>query len=421
MLALKALILFSLVSIEIRGFITSQNLNSFRFHRLQAENISKPSKGLNVLEKGPFGQQWLVSVAKWSWRFIFNRMILELAPQDKNGAYVRSGYNLRNGEIGDTQFEAEPGRYHVYVGNPCPWCHRVSLAHTLYQLKQDDVSISHAVDDPTKARRGGWVFGEPGTATADPVWGEKDLLGVYDRCTANEREGEKRDTGFIGRCTLPLLVDTKTETIVSNESKDIVRMLKVMAAGGVDLAPSSILETKAMSDLCDYIYEKVNNGVYRCGFSSKQGAYDEAVGDVFAGLDEVEAILAQQTFLMGDTVTEADVFLLPTAVRFDAIYHPFFKAGRTTLSASYPNIMRWMKDMVRIPGVRATFDLDDAKRSYYDQLFPLNPSGIVPATPEAPYHELLDSTQEDPNFAAISFVTQGKKMHNKNSQVPRNK
>mgnify|MGYP006079640857 CR=1 FL=1 len=147
------------------------------------------------------------------------------------------------------------------------------------------------------------------------------------------------------------------------------------------------------------MYEKLNNGVYRCGFASKQGAYDAAVKDVFEGLDRLDGILSTSTFLLGDTVSEVDVFLLPTAVRFDSIYHTFFKCGLTTINASYKNIARWMADMHRVPGVRQTFDLDDAKRSYYDQLFPLNPSGIIAATPEKPFRDMLANAVESDEWS----------------------
>mgnify|MGYP006079640825 CR=1 FL=1 len=241
-----------------------------------------PRKGFNVLEKSPFGQQLLVKVARWGWKFIFNRLLVELAPQDKQGAYTRTGYNINNGYLGDDVYPAESGRYHIYVGNPCPWCQRVSLAHSLYKLGDNNkVTISYAADDPTRARRGGWAFDSPDSPAVnseegeeggpaknsknkdnvknnvDPIWGAPDLLAVYSRLTARERlialidsgdqtqtqsereEDRDRDIGFVGRCTLPLLVDTKSQTIVSNESKDIVRMLRAMSSD-VDLVAAGM-------------------------------------------------------------------------------------------------------------------------------------------------------------------------------------
>lgn len=268
-------------------------------------------------------------------------------------------------------------------------CHRVSLAHSLYDL-QESVGITYAVDDPTRARRGGWCFDKTGDR-ADPVYGEPDLLGVYNRLT----EGGK----YVGRATLPMMVDTKSNTIVCNESKDIVRMLRAMSTSRDLAPPSQITQIEALSG---DIYTRLNNGVYRCGFSSKQAAYDIAVKDVFDCLDDINVILEKQSFLNGNTVSEADVFLLPTVTRFDAVYNPFFRASKTSISSSFPNIMRWLRDMYAIPNVRATFDLDDAKRSYYKQLFPLNPSAMIPATMEQPYLDTL-ATKEDTVYASTVF------------------
>jgi glutathionyl-hydroquinone reductase len=255
---------------------------------------------------------------------------------------------------------------------------------------QESVGITKAVDDPTRARRGGWCFDKTGSQ-ADAVYGEPDLLGIYNRLT----KGGK----YVGRVTLPLLVDTKTNTIVCNESKDIVRQLRAMSTTRDLAPPNKVAEIEAVSS---DIY-RVNNGVYKCGFSSKQGAYDYAVTDVFNCLDDINAILEKQRFLTGNTLSEADVFLLPTITRFDAIYHPFFRASKTSISLSYPAIMRWLSDMCAIPNVRDQFDLHDAKRSYYKQLFPLNPSALIPATMEQPYLEILANTKEDPAYASTVF------------------
>ena len=377
------LLLLVIVFVCVDAFLIPAKVSSFpRLHATQQR--SNERKGFNLLELGiPGGQGLLVTLAKWGWSFIYNRLLVELAPQDENGAYARTGYNIKSGNLGDENFPIEQGRYHIYVGNPCPWCHRVQLAHTLYGL-QDIISMSLVADDPTKARRGGWYFSDD---KKDPIWNEPDLLAVYNRCNPVDKNEQ-----FVGRCTLPLLIDTKTQTIVSNESKDIVRMLRA-ASRGPDLASDDLHD--AMDNLQSFVYEKINNGVYRCGFSSKQAAYDEAVKDVFEGFFMIDEALAKTKFLHGDKVTETDIFLLPTVVRFDAIYHQFFKCGLTTIESSYPNIKRWMEDMHVIPGIRKCFDLNDAKRSYHKQLFPLNPSGIVYATQERNYLNMLDRIVED--------------------------
>lgn len=238
--------------------------------------------------------------------------------------------------------------------------------------------MTQLVDDPIKASRGGWVFGTPPPQAPQL----KDLRELYQLC----------QPGYEGRCTAPVLVDWKTRTIISNESKDIVRMLPLLL-----LSSSEEKEKKPFIDLCpahlqskidetnDWVYRLVNNGCYQCGFATTQSAYDRASANVLQGLDRCESILKEQPFLCGDQFTESDIFLLPTMLRFDAVYAPFFGAGGSRhwrLQCDYPHIFQWMKRCWKdIPGVSSSIDLQDASQSYYKQLFPLNPGGIVPSTP----------------------------------------
>uniref|UniRef100_A0A7S0DF75 GST C-terminal domain-containing protein n=2 Tax=Amorphochlora amoebiformis TaxID=1561963 RepID=A0A7S0DF75_9EUKA len=196
--------------------------------------------------------------------------------------------------------------------------------------------------------------------------------------------------GYSGRCTAPLMVDCKTQTIVSNESEDIVRMLNDFDLLDenqtqddthpliVDLYPPQL--RNQIDTANEWIYKSINNGVYRCGFSTSQEGYDRAIKDVTQGLDKLEEMLSKSRFLLGDKVTESDIRLLPTMARFDSVYNPFFKCTTRTIK-SMPNIQGWLQDMYQIPGVPETLDLDDAIRSYYSNLFPLNPSGIVAKGP----------------------------------------
>ena len=285
------------------------------------------------------------------------------------------------------------------VGNPCPWCHRVSLTLALAGL-QNDVSSTRLVDDPTVARRGGWTFGRS-RERSDPVFAADDLYGVY----------EAASPGFRGRCTAPLLVDKVTKRIVSNESRDIIKMLNALAvdlrrhsggespaAAAVDLRPAPLVaEIDAASA---WIFEKLNNGVYRCGFATSQAAYDKAAADVREGLEMVEAQLeataqslatketdegalqATRFLLSGQAPTEADVVLLPTILRFDAAYATLFRAGGGQLRVrDFPRLDAWLKACWALEGVPETIDLEDALGSYYKQLFPLNPGGLVPSLP----------------------------------------
>eukprot|EP00550_Attheya_septentrionalis_P002011 CAMPEP_0198287796 /NCGR_PEP_ID=MMETSP1449-20131203/6495_1 /TAXON_ID=420275 /ORGANISM="Attheya septentrionalis, Strain CCMP2084" /LENGTH=401 /DNA_ID=CAMNT_0043985817 /DNA_START=245 /DNA_END=1450 /DNA_ORIENTATION=- len=331
-------------------------------------------KGFNLLENASkvVPQGAIVATAKESWKFIWKRMMAELAPQDKSGSYARPKYSF-NGKIGeDAAFPDEAGRYHVYLGNPCPWCHRVRLALALRSMDKSEIGFTILVDDPVKASRGGWVFG---ATDRDPLANCRDLREVYDALVP----------GFTGRCTAPLLVDLKGRKIVSNESSDIVRMLGKITLGDSsnkkerrELYPDSLVtqieETNA------WVYPLLNNGVYRCGFSTTQTAYDAASADVRKGLQQCQDILSQQPYLCGNSFTEADLRLLPTVLRFDGAYAPLFKAGGTHLRIrDYPALHAWLQRCWDLDGVKETIDLADANASYYKQLFPLNPGGIIPS------------------------------------------
>jgi len=238
----------------------------------------------------------------------------ELAPQSKDGSYVRPSYTF-NGQLGSPPFPLEEGRYHVYVGNACPWCHRLTLAHTIRALNQKQISYSYAIDDPEKASRGGWAFEREGGREAgreggreggqvqehvDRVFGCNDLREVYDLCAP----------GYTGRCTAPVLIDKRTKRIVNNESSDILRALNLFPpppplTHDIDLYPPSLRAT--IDAINAWVQPSINNGVYRCGFATTQGGYEDGVEDVFEGLERVEQILRKQRFLAGSVLTEADV------------------------------------------------------------------------------------------------------------------
>ena len=339
----------------------------------------KLDKGFNLLEiaSSIVPQGRIVSAVKESWKFGWKRMMAELAPQDKEGRYTRPSYSFE-GRIGSNAFPDEPGRYHLFVGNPCPWCHRTKLAVNILGLTKEEMGVTQLVDDPVKASRGGWVFS---SQQPDPLYGCRDLRELYDKLSP---------TGaFQGRCTAPLLVDKKTKRAVSNESSDIVRMLNDAQFGKnnpkerLNLYPSKL--ASEIDTLNEWIYRLLNNGVYRCGFSTTQLAYDEASRDVREGLRRCDDILGESKLLCGDQFTEADLRLLPTILRFDGAYAPLFKAGGTHLriQTNYPNLHAWLKRSWAMPGVKESIDLADATGSYYKQLFPLNPGGIIPTPPTA--------------------------------------
>lgn len=378
-----------------RGLSSSSNNND------RAGSNSNVDKGFNLLEVAskvvPQGN--IVKTAKFFWKFIWLRFMTELAPRDKTtGDYKRPTYGFDNAisETAGAEFPVEADRYHVYVGNPCPWCHRVRLVVGLLGLTPALDGVTVLVDNPEKASRGGWIFDDSGSRpTSSSIQPQEfqDLREMYDYLSP----------GYTGRCTAPLLVDWKTQRIVSNESKDIVRMLPlllraetetgVVSAANAEDNGSSVValdtanispELRATIDENNaWIYELVNNGVYRCGFATTQGAYDAASKDVLKGLALLEDILSKQDFVSdGKMFTESDLMLLPTMLRYDGVYGPLFNAGGThlRLQCDYPSIFRWMKRCWNeIPGVRESIDITDACESYYRQLFPLNPGGIVPS------------------------------------------
>jgi glutathionyl-hydroquinone reductase len=343
---------------------------------------------LNLLEISSqfLPQGILVTVVSEVWKFMWTRLMTELAPQSKLGAYVRPSYNFTFQSSVTESVEGglsidDTKRYRVYVGNPCPWCHRVLLAILVLQL-QEDIDVMTVQDNPKKASRGGWIL-DP----APDADGNKDLRDVYN-CFY--------DSGsFTGRCTAPLLVDTNSRQIVSNESSDIVRLLiqfykrKRQQHSMTNLDPVPPLMDLLPSELQteidvmnEWIYRLVNNGVYRCGFSTTQYGYDIACQDVREGLQRCETQLQlTQAFMCGSNFTEVDLRLLPTILRFDGVYGPLFRAGGSHLriKSDYPAMQQWLvRCWTIIPGVRESIDLPDACSSYYRQLFPLNPSGIVP-------------------------------------------
>ena len=332
-----------------------------RAKRVVLHAEQKSSGGLRLLEWLP-SQKVLVSVAKFGWRTVWGIMMAELAPQSPEGAYVRPA--PQKGSVNAPRLEDRD--YVLYVGNACPWCHRTTIARALREC-QAMVKVVVMDDDPTKARRGGWSFTD---AAPDPIWGAQDLKGVYD------------ELGLEGRCTAPLLVGSDG-TFVSNESGDIVRALieyKGSRANEEDLRPAAL--AAAIDALNDDIYERVNNGVYRAGFATKQGPYEAAVRDVFGELKRLDGVLAASDYVAGDRVTEVDVRLLPTVERFDACYAPLFLRTATSVRHDFPHVFEWSRRMRAMPGVASTVDARAAARSYYTSLFPLNPSGIVPVPPD---------------------------------------
>ena len=326
--------------------------------------------GLLTWAGGLVGQPALVKTSKFGWKQAWRAMVQELAPQDGSGGYVRPRYAFVADEW---RREAPPGRdpaasrFVLYVGNACPWCHRTKLAAAL--LGSANLEVVEMTDDAERASRGGWVFDAP-----DPLHGCRDLRELYEVLSGGS---------YTGRCTAPLLVSRGDapgdHRAVSNESPDIVRFLDGLGGKhGITLFPAALEAELAAT--CDDIYANINNGVYRCGFATRQEAYDRAVDSVYEALARYEERLAETAFVAGDKITVADVYLLPTLLRFDACYSTLFRVCGPRL-VEFPNLHAYMRRCHALPGVAATFDLQAARESYYGQLFPLTPSLLVPTRP----------------------------------------
>lgn len=292
------------------------------------------------------------------------------------GRFVRSDAQFRNwvtadgepGPSGDGGFKAEAGRYHLYVSLACPWANRVLILRALKGL-QDMISVS--VVNPYMGEHG-WTFDPAPGVIADPVGAAQYLYQVYLRAQPD----------YSGRVTVPVLWDLQRNTIVSNESAEIIRMLN-SAFNGVgaqkgDYTPAELLPR--IDTINAEIYDAVNNGVYKVGFATEQGVYEQEVRNLFAYLDKLEDLLGRQRYLVGERITEADWRLFTTLIRFDAVYHGHFKCNLKRL-ADYPNLWSYTRELYQWPGVADTVNFDHIKQHYYRSHSSINPNGIVPLGP----------------------------------------
>lgn len=292
------------------------------------------------------------------------------------GRFVRKDAAFRNfvtadggaGPTGAGGFKAEAGRYHLYVSLACPWAHRTLIMRALKGL-EDAIAVSVV---NWLMREHGWTFDEGPGVVPDALNHVRYLHEIYTLA----------DPHYSGRVTVPVLWDSHTRSIVNNESADIIRMLN-SAFDGIGARPGDYYPP-ALRDEIDAInarvYDTLNNGVYKCGFATSQVAYEEAVGPLFETLDWLEARLAERRFLLGDQLTEADIRLFTTLIRFDAVYVGHFKCNIRRI-ADYPNLSAYARDIFQWPGVAATVNLMHIKHHYYESHRTINPTGIVPAGP----------------------------------------
>ncbi|HVX82789.1 MAG TPA: glutathione S-transferase family protein [Devosiaceae bacterium] len=312
----------------------------------------------------------LLVQGKWSTQWYDTRQT--------GGRFVRAAAGFRNwitpdgrpGPTGTGGFAAEPGRYHLYVSYACPWAHRTLIFRALKGL-EDIVSVS--VTDAKMPDETGWTFTGNSGSTGDDVNHTEYLWQVYALAAAD----------YSGRVTVPVLWDKKQQTIVNNESAEIIRMFNSAFNGLTDNALDYY--PAALRDRIDAInarvYDTVNNGVYKAGFATTQEAYEEAVDALFESLDWLEGILGGSPYLLGEEMTEADWRLFTTLVRFDAVYVGHFKCNRRRI-ADYPNLSRYLERLYAVPGVKETVHMDHIKTHYYWSHVGINPHRIIPVGPE---------------------------------------
>ncbi|WP_101295670.1 glutathione S-transferase family protein [Halegenticoccus soli] len=294
----------------------------------------------------------------------------------EEGEFDRQGTTFRNWveDDPDAEFPAEAGRYHLYVSRACPWAHRTAMTRALKGL---DRAVSLSLVEPVRIDDG-WEFSE---SYPDPLHGEDYLRDVYVRA----------DPDYTGRVTVPVLWDRERETIVNNESAEIMRMLDTefdaLAERDVDLYPEGYRDE--VDRIIDEIYEPINNGVYRAGFAGTQEAYDEAVAELFEALDRWEGVLDEQRYLVGEVLTEADLAMFATLVRFDHVYHTHFKCNRRAVH-EYPNLWNYAKELYQLPGIAETVNVDHIVRHYYESHGDVNPKRLVPIGPDIDFSEPHD-------------------------------
>jgi putative glutathione S-transferase len=294
------------------------------------------------------------------------------------GEFVRADSRFR-GRVsadGSSGYPAEAGRYHLYVSLACPWAHRTIIYRRLKRL--EDV-ISMSIVDPVMSDQG-WAFlGDGGTP--DAINGFKYLHQAYTRTQPD----------YSGRVTVPVLWDKRTQRIVNNESSEIIRMLnsEFDAFTGVKTDYYPCARRAQIDAINAFVYERINNGVYKAGFAGSQRVYESAVTRLFGALEEIEARLGGSRYLAGDSVTEADWRLFPTLIRFDAVYVAHFKCNLRQIE-DYPNLSNYLRDLYQVPGVAETVNFDHIKRHYFLSHRHLNPSGLVPLGPILDFSQAHD-------------------------------
>ena len=293
-----------------------------------------------------------------------------------DGKFARSESQFRNwvtadgnaGPTGEAGFKAEAGRYHLYVSLACPWAHRTLIFRKLKELESMiSVSVVHPL-----MREHGWTFAQGEGVVADPLFQAQYMHQIYT----------KADPKYSGRVTIPVLWDKKQNVMVSNESAEIIRMFNT-AFDDIGAAPGDYYPEALRAEIDRInanVYDNVNNGVYKAGFATTQGAYEEAVFPLFEALDELDHRLSTNRYLLGDQVTEADWRLFTTLIRFDAVYHGHFKCNLKQIE-DYQYLSGYLRELYQWPQIARTVNMKHIKDHYYRSHSTINPTGVVPVGP----------------------------------------
>ena len=296
--------------------------------------------------------------------------------ESSQGEFNREAAQLRNwvtadgeaGPSGEAGFKAQKGRYHLYVSLACPWAHRTLIFRQLKGL-EDYIDVSVVSPDMLL---NGWTFNRGEGSSGDALFASEFMHQIYTRNKAD----------YSGRVTVPVLWDKQTNRIVSNESAEIIRMFNsafnALTGDEQDFYPQEL--RSEIDEINAFVYENINNGVYRAGFATTQRAYEQAFDALFQALDAFELRLSKQRYLVGNRLTEADWRLFTTLIRFDAVYFGHFKCNLRTIE-SYPNLSQYVRELYQYPGVADTTDFNHIKRHYYFSHGQINPTRVVPKGP----------------------------------------
>lgn len=324
-------------------------------------------------------------------QLVNGKWIKNWTEQDETGQFKRmkTKFHHQITTDGSSDFKAEPERYHLYVSLGCPWAHRTAI---LWQLKELQEIVGLSIVDPIISDEG-WRFSEREGCIPDIVNNVEFLREIYTLADAN----------YTGRVTVPVLWDKQSQTIVNNESLQIIKMFNsefdAFTNAEADFYPQH-LRTK-IDEVIKQIYRPINNGVYRTGFAATQSAYELAVKELFTALDYWEQVLEKQRYLCGDVITLADWCMFTTLFRFDLAYHGIFKCNLKRL-VDYPNLWNYCRDLYQQPGVGKVSNVSHVKELYYVGIPEINPNGIVPTGPKIQFDSYVNRQKKILKIPAIS-------------------